>query len=377
MNPVSGAYDARSIATSAREPVSAPGQGGFAEMLDSQVRATSARDQKASASASSPTEGPVESPFGGLPMASKAPSWGHEPEDMSFEVRPKPRTSAEESMGAEEADRTTSQTTSVKEENTTESDTGNDSGADAGSDETQAEGNTAFAAVDTADTGSDEEDVATMLAKAKVSATETSDESKSAREALSDAEADNGDGGEAESADFELVEVDGEGPAIKTEPSQTGLEGVRTQPGGRHVSSPLTTEAAPGIRGSQWRTELVEQLQANQQMSQLKDGRIRLQLNEAGERMTVTLQEKNGVVSFSALTGSKAMAEAMTSRVTELREALADLGLALGDMDAQADDSASGDSSDEGLDEASITARDAAANETGRELPWLARSIVV
>lgn len=377
MTPVSAAFDPRPVASSAKEPAVAPGQGRFAEMLDSQVRATSARDQEASRSAL-PTEGPIESPFGGLPMANKTPPRGSGPEDVSFEVRRQPRTSAEESMGAEEADRTTPQdATAVKEENTTERETGVELEATDAANEVRAEGNAAFAAVDTADTGSDEEDVATMLAKAKVSATETSDESQSAREVAADAEAENEQSGDAESGEVDVDLVEVEGAAVKTEPSQAGLEAMRTQPGGREFSSPLVREAAPALPNSQWRTELVEQLQANQQMSQLKNGKIRLQLNEGGERLTVTLQEKNGVVNLSALTGSKSMAEAMNHRIEELREALADLGLALGDMETQADDSHGSEPTDEGGADADELADVSSDTDAGQVLPWLARSIVV
>jgi hypothetical protein len=184
---------------------------------------------------------------------------------------------------------------------------------------------------------------------------------------------------------LELFEAAGEGLEL---PAEAEPPPARAEPSPAHAEAPRHPaadlagrlgrfEAAAAPRATGWDAELVEQVQASQQLAQLKDGRMRLSIQEGGERVTVTIQERDGVMHMRARMGSRALAEAMNERVFELREALAVHGMALAEFSAHAEpqDQRGGEAPEGG--EADGAGRGPARPVSARAVPLMRRQILV
>lgn len=194
------------------------------------------------------------------------------------------------------------------------------------------------------------------------------------------------DGPQVELDDEEPLELDSAGEGFEL-PDLDGAAPARVEQAPLHMEAPrnLAVEAAARIlrpegaeapRATGWDADLVEQVQASQQLAQLKDGRMRLSIQEGGERVTVMIQERDGVMHLSARMGSRALAEAMNQRVFELREALAVHGVNLAEFSAHAEghDTPQGGGGEQDGDE---VAGSEAAPVGARAVPILRRQLVV
>ncbi len=367
----------RSRSEAASEP-------GFSDFLDAKMRPEPAQQA---------TTGPRAPASQDLVGHGRIAQGDHGPMQVSQEARREPRASAEEKQGefepspssAPKARPLETKAQANKEGASSPEAVSDGSGEDTA--ETAAQAHVAVVAVaEAADSAVKLGVHASGVAKANGS----TDAAQAMTQSAAGEASDNEDA-EASEAGAESPEAEGEAklPVLTMSKAAAPTEGPSVRLEGAAMSSELRPTPTAGYeraageaqgpssaRAGGWSAELVEQLQASQQMSQLKDGRLRLQLNEGSQRLTVMLQEKDGVVNLTAQVNSKEMAEALTGRAAELRSALAELGLSLGDMQAQAD---SGEASEEqgGEDDAGRPADVPQVTADEQRLPWSTRRIVV
>lgn len=362
-------------------------ESGFSDFLDAKMRPEPAQQA---------TTGPRAPASQDLVGHGRIAQGDHGPMQVSQEVRPERRASAEEKQGefepspssASEAQGPETKAQANKEGASSPKAVSDGSQEDAA--ETAGQSPVvAVAVAEAAETAAKLGAIASGVAKANGNTDAAQTMTKTAAGEAFDSEDAEAPEAAAEASEAGEAEAEAKPPLLTVSKVGTQTDAPSVRMDAPLMSSELRPTTAAGYeraagdtpgptsaRGGGWSAELVEQLQTSQQMSQLKDGRLRLQLNEGSQRLTVMLQEKDGVVNLTAQVNSKEMAEALTGRAAELRSALAELGLSLGDMQAQADsgEAAEGQGGD---DDAGQPADVPQVTADEQRMPWSTRRIVV
>lgn len=367
-------------------PEAAP-EPGFSDFLDAKMRPEPAQQ------ATTAPQAPASQDLVGHGRIAQG---DHGPMQVSQEARLKPRASAEEKQGEFEpspSQAPEAQPPETKAQANKDGASSPEAVSDGSSEDTAETAGQAQVAVvavaEAADSAVKLGAHASGVAKANGSTDAAQTMMQPAADEASDSEDAEASEAGADSSETAEAEAEVKSPLLTMSKAAAATEVPSARLEAPMMSSELRPTAAAGYeraageaqgpsspRAGGWSAELVEQLQASQQMSQLKDGRLRLQLNEGSQRLTVMLQEKDGVVNLTAQVNSKEMAEALTGRAAELRSALAELGLSLGDMQAQADsgEASEGQGSD---DDAGQPADVPQVTADEQRLPWSTRRIVV
>lgn len=132
-------------------------------------------------------------------------------------------------------------------------------------------------------------------------------------------------------------------------------------------------KAAASAGASGFDPDLIERLQASQQLAQLKDGRLRLSIDQGAERVTLTMLERDGSVSLAARTASRDIADALETHVQELEAALGEHGLSLDSFEAHSD---APDGEADGASPGSSEGGQGPDDEVERTLPIYKRRII-